>query len=128
MVIDPSAVLAILLQETDADFYAQAIAEDPRRLMSAFSLLEASAVIEVRKGPAGGRELDLLIHRTRIEIVSLTLEQAEIAREAWERYGKGRHAAGLNLGDCCSYALSQTSGEPLLFKGDDFPRTDVRRV
>ena len=128
MVIDTSAVLAILLQEPDAESYAQAIGEDPRHLMSAFSLLETSVVIAARKGPAAERELDLLIHRARIEVVSFNVEQAEIAREAWIRYGKGRHPAALNLGDCCSYALSQVSGEPLLFKGSDFSHTDVRRA
>ncbi len=128
MVIDTSAVLAILLQESDADRYAEAIGAEPRRIMSAFSLLEASVVIEARKGPAGGRELDLLVHRSKIEIVSVTAEQAEVARDAWRRFGKGHHPAGLNVGDCCSYALSQTSGEGLLFKGEDFSKTDVARI
>lgn len=128
MVIDTSAVLAILLQEPDAEYYAQAISEDPKHLMSAFSFLEASVVITARKGPAAGHELDLLIYRARIEVVSFNAEQAEVAREAWRRYGKGRHPAALNLGDCCSYALSQISGEPLLYKGSDFSKTDLRRA
>ena len=125
MVIDTSAVLAILLQEPEAVALADSLEQDPMRLMSAVSLLESAIVIEARKGPAGGRELDLLLHRGRIEVVSFNSEQAEIAREAWLRFGKGRHPAGLNLGDCCSYALSRSSGEPLLFKGADFARTDV---
>jgi len=128
VVIDSSTVLAILLQEPDAESYAQAISDDPTHLMSAFSFLEASVVIAARKGPAAVHELDLLIHRARIEVVSFNAEQAEAAREAWMRYGKGRHPAALNLGDCCSYALSQTSGEPLLYKGSDFSMTDVRRA
>jgi ribonuclease VapC len=125
MVIDSSAVLAILFQEPEAELFAAAISDDPMRLMSTVSLLEAAIVMEARKGPAGGRELDLLLHKARIEIVSCNSEQAEIARDAWLRFGKGRHSAALNTGDCCSYALSRSSGEPLLFKGTDFARTDV---
>lgn len=82
-------------------------------------------VIEAKKGEAGGREFDRLIHRAGIEIVAMDPEQVEMAREAWRNYGKGRHPAGLNIGDCCSYALSKYSGEPLLFKGGDFTKTDV---
>jgi ribonuclease VapC len=125
MVLDTSAVLAILLMEPDAAPFAAAIADQPTRLMSSLSLLEASIVLHARKGPAALRELDLLIHHSRIEIVAFTAEQAEAARDAWQRYGKGNHAASLNLGDCCSYALSRISGEPLLFKGSDFAQTDV---
>jgi ribonuclease VapC len=125
MVIDSSAVLAILFQEPEAELFASAISDDPMRLMSTVSLLEAAIVMEARKGPAGGRELDLLLHKARIEIVSFNSEQAEIARDAWLCFGKGRHSAALNIGDCCSYALSRSSGEPLLFKGTDFARTDV---
>ena len=82
-------------------------------------------VIEARKGELGGRELDLLLHRAQIEIVPLNAAQFDLARRAWRRYGKGNHAASLNLGDCCALALSQLSGEPLLFKGDDFARAGV---
>ena len=125
MVIDTSAVLAILLQEPEAEALASAISDERIRIMSAVSFLETAIVIEARKGPAGGRELDLLLHKARIEIVSFNSEQAEIARDAWLHFGKGRHPAALNMGDCCSYALSRSSGEPLLFIGADFPRTDV---
>jgi ribonuclease VapC len=125
VVIDSSALIAILLGEPEAKGLAEAIAEDGRRLMSAFSALETSIVIEAKKGEAGGSELDRLIHRAGIEIVSMNAEQVEIAREAWRNFGKGRHPAGLNIGDCCSYALSKHSGEPLLFKGDDFAKTDI---
>lgn len=128
MVIDTSAILAILLGEPDAETYARAIASDPRRLMSAFSALEAGIVVEARKGESGARELDLLMHRAGIEIVSLTEDQFEIARQAWRRYGKGRHPAALNIGDCCSYALARHAQEPLLFKGEDFPHTDLPAV
>jgi ribonuclease VapC len=125
MVIDSSAILAILLQEPEAESFARAISDDPVRLISSISFLEAAIVIEARKGPAGGRELDLLLHRGKVEVVSFTSEHAEIARNAWQRFGKSRHAAALNIGDCCSYALSRVSGEPLLFKGDDFLKTDI---
>jgi ribonuclease VapC len=127
MVIDTSALLAILLNEEDAEQYAEKIASDPKRILSAVSHLETSIVIMARKGPAGGRELDILLHRSRIETVAFTAEQADIAREAWLQYGKGRHPAALNLGDCSSYALSRVSGHPLLFKGEDFALTDVVR-
>ena len=83
--------------------------------------------MEARLGEAGGRELDLLVHKAQMEVVAVTVEQLEMARHAFRTYGKGRHPAGLNYGDCFAYALSKTSGEPLLFKGNDFSRTDVER-
>jgi ribonuclease VapC len=126
MVIDSSAVLAILLVEPERDRFRQAISADPVRLISSVNALEASMVIESRKGKAGGRELDLLFYRSGVEVVPSTAEHVEVAREAWRRFGKGNHPARLNIGDCFAYALSQVSGEPLLFKGDDFSRTDVR--
>jgi len=128
MVIDTSALLAILLEEAEADDFAQAIAGDPKRLVSALTLLEAAVVIHARKGPSGGRELDLLLHTASATIVSFDAEQAALARAAYETFGKGHHPAALNLGDCCSYALSRWSGEPLLFKGNDFSKTDVVAV
>ena len=128
MVLDTSAIIAILLGESEADAFAVAIANDTKRLMSAFSALEAGVVIEAKKGEAGGRELELLLHRSQVEIISLDLEQTEVAKAAWRAYGKGRHPAGLNIGDCCAYALSKISGEPLLFKGDDFSKTDLQIV
>lgn len=128
MVIDTSALIAILLGEPDAEAFAVAIANDSKRLIGAFSAVEVSIVIEAKKGDAGGRELDLLLHRSQIEIVAMDSEQAELARIAWRNFGKGRHPAGLNIGDCCSYALSKFSGEPLLFMGDDFSKTDLNLV
>ncbi len=128
MVIDTSALMAILLGEPEAEIFARLIADDSKRLISVFSLVEASIVIEAKKGDSGGRELDLLIHRAGIKTVAMDSEQAELARYAWRNFGKGRHAAGLNIGDCCSYALSKYSGEHLLFKGDDFPKTDISCV
>jgi ribonuclease VapC len=125
MVIDTSAIVAILLGEPEAAEFAAAIDHDPSRLLSAASLLEASIVIETRKGDEGARDLDLLIYRAGIQIVAVDAEQAEVARLAWRRYGKGRHPASLNYGDCFAYALAKTSGARLLFKGDDFGRTDL---
>jgi ribonuclease VapC len=128
MVIDSSALLALLLGEAAAPEIARAIAADPRRLMSAFSALEAGIVIEEKKGEAAGRELDLLMHRAEIDVVVMDRGQVELARSAYRTYGKGRHPAGLNIGDCCSYALSRFTGEPLLYVGEDFAKTDVARV
>jgi len=128
MVIDTSAVLALLFNEPEADEIELAIGEDPVRLMSAASGLEAAILVEARLGAAGGREFDLLLHKARIEIVAVTSEQMEAGRAAWRRFGRGRHDANLNFGDCFSYALAAVAGEPLLFKGDDFAKTDVARV
>ncbi len=128
MVLDTSALMAILLGESEASRIAIAINNDPKRVMSSFSLLEAGIVIEAKKGEAGGRELDLLTHRCQIEVISFTLEQSELARICWRKFGKGRHPAALNIGDCCSYALSKLTDEPLLFKGDDFSKTDLKLV
>jgi len=128
MVIDTSAIAAILFGEQEAPRMEGAIADDPIRLLSAANLLEASLVVEGRYGEPGGRELDLLLHVAGMEVVSVTEAQVEIARRAFRRYGKGRHPARLNFGDCFAYALAKSSGEPLLFKGDDFTRTDVEAV
>ena len=128
MTIDSSALIAILLGEPEAELFALEIARAPRRIVSAFTALETAIVIEAKKGDPGGRELDILLDRAKIEIVPLTVEQLEIARAAWRRYGKGRHPAGLNIGDCCSYALAKCAGEPLLFKGSDFSQTDLETV
>jgi len=128
MVIDTSALIAILFGEPEAPRIASAIANDPQRVMSSFSLLEAGIVIEAKKGEIAGRELDLLIHRCEIEVVNFTTEQSELARICWRKYGKGRHPASLNIGDCCSYALSKLTNEPLLFKGGDFTKTDLELV
>ena len=128
MVIDTSALIAILLGEPQTEALARAIAKDPRRLLSTVSALEAYIVVVAKKGEAGGRELDLMLHRTQTQTVTLNEAQLELARKGWLLYGKGRHPAGLNIGDCCTYALAKHSGEPLLFVGDDFSRTDVTAV
>jgi ribonuclease VapC len=127
MVIDTSAIVAIALNEPDAPEIEVTIADDPIRLISAATVLEATMVIETRLGDAGGREFDLWLLKIGAEIVPVDAEQADAARRAWRRYGKGHHAAALNYGDCFSYALAVSRGEPLLFKGEDFARTDVNR-
>jgi ribonuclease VapC len=128
MVIDTSAIVAVLLNEVSAARVAQAIESGSPRLLSAANLLEASIVIESRKGEAGGRELDLLLYRTAIEVVAVDQDQAETARVAWRRFGKGRHPAGLNYGDCFAYALAKTRRLPLLYQGEDFWQTDLEGV
>lgn len=128
MVIDTSAVFAMLNDEPEADRFEAAIEADPVRLMSTATYLEISIVIEGRFGDAGGRELDLWLHRAAVDLVAVHPEHAHLARLAWREYGTGRHPAALNYGDCFSYALSKVSGEPLLFKGNDFPRTDITAV
>jgi len=125
MVIDTSALLAILLAEPEASVFVHSIAASPKRLVSALSALEAAIVIHSRKGPAGVRELDLLFHAASLTIVNFDSEQVQLARAAYEKFGKGHHPAALNLGDCCSYALAVSAGESLLFKGNDFSQTDV---
>ena len=125
MVIDSSAIVAILTDEPEAERLADSIEKGSPRLLSAASLLEASIVIETRKGEAGGRDLDLLIYRAGIEVVPVDHEQVEIARIAWRDFGKGRHPAGLNFGDCFAYALAKATGSALLFKGQDFTLTDI---
>jgi len=126
MVIDTSAIAAILFDEPDAPALEGKIANDPMRLMSAATFLEATIVIEARLGDPGGREFELWLHRAEVEILPVDAEQADMARRAWRRFGRGRHPAGLNYGDCFSYALAATHDEPLLFRGDDFTKTDVK--
>jgi ribonuclease VapC len=124
MVINSSAVMAVLRREPEAAAFAVAIAQAEMRLISAASLLELGMVAESR-GRAGARELDDFLDRWRFEIVPFDAEQAVLAREAFRHFGKGRHPARLNFGKCIAYALSKASGEPLLSKGDDFAKTDV---
>lgn len=125
MVIDSSAIAAILFDEPEAGLFESLVANDPVRLMSAGTLIETGIIIESRLGEAGGRELDLWLHRTGVEIVAVDTLHVDMARRCWRRFGKGRHSAGLNYGDCFAYALAITYGEPLLFKGNDFSKTDV---
>lgn len=127
MIIDTSALLAILYQEEDAIYFAKAIAAGlvGQIHMSAANFLEAAINIDVKGDAEASRQLDNFIRRSGIEISPVTLEQAQIARQAYLDYGKGKHQAGLNFGDCFAYALVRESGEPLLFNGDDFSKTDI---
>lgn len=128
MVIDTSALVAILTDEPDAELFEARVADDPVRTMSTASYLETAIVIESRFGESGGRELDLWLHRASVGLVAVSADHAEVARAAYRRYGKGRHRASLNYGDCFSYALAKVSGQPLLFKGNDFGHTDIAAV
>lgn len=128
MVIDTSVLAAIAFNEPEATAFRERIADDPVRLISAATVLEAAMVIETRLGEAAGADLDLWLYKAEVEIVPVTAEHADRARRAWRRYGKGRHPASLNYGDCFSYALAALSGEPLLYKGNDFSRTDIEEA
>ncbi len=125
MVVDTSAVIAVLTGEPERRAFMEAIERANQCLISAASFVEASIVIECSRGYDGLRDLDLFIATAGIEIVPVDSEQAYLAREAFRRYGKGRHPAGLNYGDCFSYALAKARELPLLFKGRDFPATDI---
>lgn len=128
MVVDTSALVAILTGEPEQADFIRAIDRADIRLLSAASWVEASIVIESRYGAAGLHHLDRLVARADVEIVAVDAEQARIAREAFQRFGKERHPAALNFGDCFTYALSNARDEPLLFKGNDFSQTDVSMV
>jgi ribonuclease VapC len=126
MVVDTSALVAILLAEPDAERFARALADAPVRLLSAVSRVELSCVIEGRKGETGRADVDLLLRDGGFDIVGVTPQQAEIAVDAFRRFGKGHHRARLNIGDCFAYALAVATDHSLLFKGDDFIHTDIR--
>ncbi|HMD72302.1 MAG TPA: type II toxin-antitoxin system VapC family toxin [Steroidobacteraceae bacterium] len=128
MILDTSAIVAILFGERDADIYARAISRADSCRVSAATFVEAAIVVESQTKGKGGRQLDALVRRAAIAIEPVTEEHAHIARQAFADYGKGRHPAGLNIGDSFSYALAKASGEPLLFKGSDFAKTDVIRA
>jgi ribonuclease VapC len=125
MVVDSSALLAILQDEPERRRFNEAIEAAAERLLSVATFVEVSIVIDARYGPPGLHHVDLFLDRADIELVDVDAEQARIARDAYSRFGKGRHPAGLNFGDCFSYALAHTRGLPLLFKGEDFARTDL---
>lgn len=126
MIIDASALVAILRDEPEASAFASAIAKAKKRRVSAVNYVEAAAVIDGSRDPIASRRFDDLIREAQMIIEPVTEEQAVIAREAYRDFGKGSgHPAGLNFGDCFAYALARASGEPLLFKGDDFRQTDL---
>ncbi len=126
IVLDTSAVLAILWREPEADDFRNAIAEAEMALISTATLLECAVVCMRRKGPANVEELDRLLEVLKVTSVAFDDSQSAIARQAFETYRAGRH--GLNFGDCFAYALAKARGLPLLFKGDDFAATDVKRA
>jgi ribonuclease VapC len=126
MVIDTSSLVCILLDEPEAERYARRLSEtDSAHVMSAGTWLETMLVISARRGELGRQSLDELLTLAAIEILPVDADLARIAYQAWLQYGKGRHPAGLNFGDCFSYALAKQRQEPLLFKGEDFSRTDI---
>jgi ribonuclease VapC len=128
LVVDSSALLAILLAEAERERALEEIFGTEARLISAFTYLETCIVLTSRKAAAGRALLDALLRGAALRVVDLDHGQAEIARDAWTDFGKGNHPAGLNIGDCCSYALAKSAGYPLLYKGDDFGRTDLDGV
>ena len=128
MVIDTSALVAILSDEPERGAFAQAIEGDATRLVSAVSIVETSLVLRSRYGEDAVDDLDLLLLKVAARVVPFSVEDIAGVRAAYERFGKGRHPASLNFGDCFSYALAASTGEPLLFKGEDFSRTDVATV
>ena len=125
MIIDTSALVSILDQEPEAERLAHAIATASERMLSAANLVEIGIVMQVRRGDEAVRDLDLLLAKLKIEIIAVSAKQANLARKAFQRFGRGRHPARLNFGDCFAYALAKDSGAPLLFKGEDFPQTDI---
>ena len=125
MIVDTSALLAILFAEDDAEVYSDAIAGAEVRLISAANYLEAGIVVDNQIGMPGGRQLDALISRSELRVEAVTRVHADIARQAYLDYGRGNHCAGLNFGDCFAYALSKSTGLGLLYKGDDFSQTDI---
>ena len=126
MIIDTSAMVAILYGEPEAAAFTRLIYDSAASRISVANYLELSMVIEKQLGPEGMRQADAFFRRAAIYIEPVTVEQGHLARQAFVDFGKGRHKAGLNFGDCFAYALSRDFDEPLLFKGNDFTQTDVR--
>jgi ribonuclease VapC len=125
MIVDSSALIAILRDEPDAAAIAEALQQAPIRRISAVTYMEAAVVADKDRNPVLSRRFDDLIRDAQMLVEVVTVRQAEIARQAYRDFGKGRHKAGLNLGDCFAYALAKEMDEPLLFKGNDFNRTDI---
>jgi ribonuclease VapC len=125
VIADSSAIIAILELESDARELAQAIQEAPERRISVVNYVETAIVLDSRRHPTLSRRLDDFLRESQFSLEPVTVEQARMAREAYRDYGKGRHRAALNFGDCFAYALAKEKGEPLLFTGNDFRKTDV---
>lgn len=128
MILDTSAMVAILYREPEAATFTQLIHDADACRISVANYVELSMVIEGQLGPEGMRQAEAFFRRAGITIAPLTVDHGELARQAFLDYGKGRHKAGLNFGDCFSYALAKATGEPLLFKGNDFALTDIERA
>ena len=128
MVIDTSALVAIFFGEPERKAFLEYLLRAETKLISAANSLETGIVLEARRGEAAGREFDLFLVRAKLEVVAVDAEQVELARSAWRKYGKGRHAAGLNFGDCFAYGLAKFSGQKLLAKEEDFRFTDVELI
>lgn len=128
MILDTSSVVAVLAQEADAERYIHAISHASICRISAANFVELTIVLEAQHGPEVVRQCEALFRRVGVVIEPVTLDQAHLARQAYLDFGRGRHAAGLNFGDCFAYALSKATAEPLLFKGCDFSKTDVEAV
>ena len=122
MVVDSSVLIAILLQEAEAERFTKLLIDADSVYISAVSIVESSMVIEYKKGE---QQYDELLKTITPTVVSFDVQQATLARIAWRAYGKGRHPAKLNFGDCCSYATAKHLKQPLLFKGNDFSQTDI---
>ncbi len=125
MIVDTSAVISILFDEHEAEQFDEAIVNAPHCQLSVVNYRETVMVLEGRRGVTAGHQLDAYLEEAAIALAPVTVEQAQVARTAWRRFGKGNHPAGLNFGDCFAYALAESTGEPLLFKGRDFALTDV---
>ena len=125
MIIDSSAVLAIVLEEADQERFVDAIVDAPLRRMSVSNWLEATMVVDRRGTPFAADRLEEFIRDAKIELMPVSVTQGELARRAWRTFGRGLHPARLNYGDCFAYALAKETGEPLLFKGNDFAQTDI---
>jgi ribonuclease VapC len=128
MIVDTSAIIAILRDEPDAEDLSSAIESADVRRVSAGTYIETAIVTDANRDPVLSRRLDSFLQQAFIIVEPVTVEQSRLAREAYRDYGKGRHRAGLNFGDCFAYALAKEKGEPLLFKGDDFRKTDVEHA
>jgi ribonuclease VapC len=126
MVVDASALAAVFFMEPEASRLLRALQQTPYACISAANFLEIAIIIDNRDTPEQTADLDLFLAEAGVEIVPVTASQARIARDAYRRFGRGNHPAGLNFGDCFAYALAQERDLPLLFKGADFARTDVR--
>lgn len=125
MIVDTSALVAILKHEAEEEVFLSLLLNDPNIRLSAVSYFEFGMVVDGWRDAAASRGVDILLDRVEANIVSVSSQTARLARQAYADFGKGRHSAALNFGDCFAYALAKETGEPLLYKGNDFARTDV---